>query len=305
MEKFVRKLKDKKTGAFLRIQSAALAEIHKYMEEKGVLQLTPVIISTITDPLSHDVFDARIEYYGQKLALTKSMILHKQLSLIGDIDAIYIVSPNIRLETKDKKHSGRHLIEFSQVDFEIKGATKEKIFVFVESMIKRIVTAVKKDCSDELELLGREIKTPAIPFKKYSSYELKEKYGKDFEKTISESSREPFWILDFDREFYDKEDPKRPGHFLNYDLVYPEGFGEGLSGGEREYEYERIIKRMKEDGLDLSLYAPYLEVAKKGLLRPSAGAGIGVERLVRYLGGAEDISETALFAKTPGEKILF
>ena len=47
----------------------------------------------------------------------------------------------------------------------------------------------------------------------------------------------PFWVICHKREFYDKEDPERPGHYLNYDLIWPEGFGEALSG-----EYLKIAK---------------------------------------------------------------
>lgn len=66
------------------------------------------------------------------------------------------------------------------------------------------------------------------------------------------------------------------------DLIYPEGYGEALSGGEREYEYERIIKRIAEKNLDINDYAPYLEIARRGFY-PSAGFGIGIERLIRFV----------------------
>jgi len=41
-------------------------------------------------------------------------------------------------------------------------------------------------------------------------------------------------------------------------------------------------------------------VAKAPLLRPSAGAGIGVERLVRYMVGAKHIAEVQPFPRIPG-----
>ncbi|ASJ06545.1 hypothetical protein A3L08_03985 [Thermococcus pacificus] len=47
-------------------------------------------------------------------------------------------------------------------------------------------------------------------------------------------------------------------------------------------------------------FKPYLEVAKAGLLRPSAGAGIGVERLVRYIMGAKHIAEIQPFSRILG-----
>jgi asparaginyl-tRNA synthetase len=111
---------------------------------------------------------------------------------------------------------------------------------------------------------------------------------------------EPFWVTDIEREFYDREDPERPGHFRNYDLYLPEGYGEVSSGGEREWEYEVIVRKMKKAGISLEAFRPYLEVAKAGLLKPSAGAGIGVERLIRYMVGAKHIAEVQAFPRIPG-----
>jgi asparaginyl-tRNA synthetase len=141
-----------------------------------------------------------------------------------------------------------------------------------------------------LEVLGRELKVPSKPFKIYRYSEILEKFGSDG--ALSAKEKEPFWIVDIKREFYDKEDENNTDHFLNYDLILPEGYGEVLSGGEREHKYERIIKRMKElekDGRDYLTFKNYLEVAKMGLLKPSAGGGIGVERLLRFLCGKRHI----------------
>ena len=75
------------------------------------------------------------------------------------------------------------------------------------------------------------------------------------------------------REFYDREDPARPGTLVDMDLLYPEGFCEALSGGEREHTRERILKRMARMGLTLGDSELYLEFAARGL-PPSAGFGI-------------------------------
>ena len=85
------------------------------------------------------------------------------------------------------------------------------------------------------------------------------------------------------------------------DLIYPEGYGEALSGGEREYKIKRIKKRMKIKGKRYSDFKEYLEIAKKGLPK-SAGFGIGIERLTRYICGLKKIEETSLFPKIPGKK---
>lgn len=301
----VEKLTSKETDAIIRIQTTVLKAMHDFMYKKRVLQLMPVILSPITDPLSHDVYDGAIKCYDQTLQLTKSMILHKQISLLSkDRVAIYIVSPNIRLEIESKGKTGRHLFEFSQVDYELKDMTMREAMDFTEEMFVHVIGFVKSDCWKELEILGRELAVPKRPFKIYDSATAKEKLGPDFETILSKREEQIFWLINHDREFYDKEDPKNPGSFLNYDIIYPEGFGEGLSGAEREYEYDRIIYRMKRNGTNPESFKPYLKLVKMGLIPKTAGAGFGVERLVRYLCGKGRIEDVVCFPRIPGEKVF-
>ncbi|MFH1440205.1 MAG: asparagine synthetase A [Candidatus Woesearchaeota archaeon] len=310
IHKIAEKINSKDMDAILWVQSCAMKAVHDFMHSKKVLQLMPVMISTITDPLCHSVYDAKIDYCGQELSLTKSMILHKQMALMSPIrKAIYIISPNIRLEKEECRDSGRHLIEFSQVDFEFKDAKKEDIKDFMEDMIIHVITRVKDECKEELKALGRvgdkELVVPSKPFKRISTKDAEARFGKDYEKILSEEASEPFWLTDHEREFYDKECEFTKRVYRNYDLIYPEGFGEGLSGGEREHEYEVILERMKRAGTSKESYKEYLELAKYGLLPKTAGGGFGVERMVRFLCGKKDIADVSLFAKKPGEIVVF
>lgn len=294
----------------LRIQTTVLKEMVNFMIDRGFIQLLPVITSKVTDPLGPDpgssvVAIPRIRYYDEELVLTQSMILHKQLAVARGLERIFIMSPNVRLEDKRRRNTGKHLFEFTQMDFEIAGAEMKDIFSLVEDLIIHIIKTVKSENKEELEELGREIRVPQKPFPVYTTHELEERYGKDWEINASADHREPFWAVCFKREFYDREDPENPGHFRNYDLIYPEGFGEALSGGEREWRYERITERIRRDGLDERFFSPYLEVARQGILIPSAGAGIGVERLIRFLSGKKHVGDVQLFRRVPGEPIMF
>ena len=302
-------LKRKDFLYILKIQTTAVRTIEDFMVEQGFIQLMPVITSKLTDPLGPDpgssvVALPKIKYYDQELVLTQSMILHKQLALITGVEKIFIFSPNIRLENKIRKSTGKHLFEFTQMDFEIAYATMEDVISLVEDLIIEVFKTVKRERKEELEKLNRELKIPGKPFKIYTTHELEEVYGKDWEIPASKAEKYPFWVICHKREFYDKEDPDRPGHYLNYDLVYPEGYGEALSGGEREWKYERIISRIRKDGLDERMYKSYLEIAKKGLLIPSAGGGLGVERLIRFLTGKKHIGDIQVFRRIPGEEVI-
>lgn len=309
--KTIEHLSRKELGAILRIQTTLTRAIDEYMYQQGFIKLMPLITSKFTDPLGPDPGSSVIktpsfEYYEQKIVLTQSMILHKQLavSLISGVEKIYIFSPNVRLERKERFSTGKHLFEFTQMDFEIAHGKMEDVFKLVEDLVVYTLKEIKEKHEKDLALLKRNIEIPERPFKVYTTHELEERYGKDWELKASLDAREPFWAVCHKREFYDKEDPKRPGHYLNYDLIWPEGYGEALSGGEREHEYEVIIKKIRRDGLDEKPYEDYLEIAKEGLLKPSAGAGIGIERFVRFVTGRKHIYEVQPFIRTPGIPVV-
>jgi len=303
MEKAVAHITRKEMKDILRIQSAVLKSLRDFMWKEGIVELMPVMLSPFTDPLNHPVYDSSVEYEGQRLQLTKSMILHKQLSMMrDDLEGIYIVSPNIRLEIGTTGKSGRHLLEFSQVDIELR--TDCKGFLrFLERLYIEIFGFAMAECFESFEKLWRDITMPKAPFKVYETSELKTQYGADWEHEISIREKQPFWVMDHYREFYDKEDPVSRKH-INYDLIYPEGFGEGLSGAERETDYNIIVRKMAERKTEPASYKAYLNIARKGALRPTAGGGFGVERLVRYLTGKREIREVCMFPRVPGERIV-
>jgi len=254
-------LSESKIKEVLKIQSEIRKILGDELRKKGFIEISPVIISPITDPLNHPTAPATIKCYGRKYHLTQSMIFHKQLSL-RTLDKIFIFSPNIRLEPLDRKDTGRHLFEFTQLDLEIKNASREDIMKLCEELLVSVIKSVKKNCKKELKTLGRKIKTPKKPFKQIKYEHAFQQFGKNFEIIISKNSQTPTWIIDIPlkkREFYDKEDPENPGYLRDMDLIYPEGFGEALSGGEREYHYEKIKTRIRKKGQRLSQFRQYLK----------------------------------------------
>ena len=306
MEAAVSHIRSSKHRHVLRVQSVALKAVHDYMFDNGVVQAMPIILSPETDPLNHPHFEARVEYYGQKLNLTSSMILHKQLSLLNDgIDSIYFMSPNVRLEKAELKDTGRHLFEFTQVDIEFRDKTKGDFIRFIDGMIAEVYASVIRRCPEDIRALHRELSIPKMPLKVHESEDLKREYGDAFEKVASEKAKDPFWILNFRREFYDREDKDTRGYFHNYDVFWPEGYGEALSGGDREFEHDEIVRKMHERKTDMRKYHTYLKISSQGLIPRTVGGGLGIERMVRFLTGQKHIRDVSMFPRVPGEPIAF
>lgn len=295
---------DKRKLATLKIQTGILEVMVKKLLDKGFCWILPVILSKTTDPLWPDPDfsiekKVEVEIYGEKVVAMQSMIVHKRILVSLGPEKIFILSPNIRIEKRERAATGKHLYEFTQLEVEIAYAKLHDILRLYEELITDSIKYVKKNLSSELKILGRDLKTPEPPFKIYKRRELEERYGKNWSNVIAKHIRDPVWITDIPREFYDYEDPET-GEWRNYDLILPEGFGEVISGAEREYEYEKLVMKLERDGIDKSKYKLLMDLAKNGLLKPSAGAGLGIERFVAYVAGARHVAEVQPFPRIPG-----
>ncbi|MFA5995070.1 MAG: amino acid--tRNA ligase-related protein [Patescibacteria group bacterium] len=62
---------------------------------------------------------------------------------------------------------------------------------------------------------------------------------------------------------------------------------------------------MDERHMDKSAYEIYLDLAKEKLIPQTAGAGFGLQRLLRYLTGIRTMEQVVLFPRSPREPIIF
>ncbi|MBD3192142.1 MAG: hypothetical protein GF308_15975 [Candidatus Heimdallarchaeota archaeon] len=308
-------LRSEKMKAVLRIQNRIFAATRIFFEKEGFYELRPPIIAPATDPGIRGATTGEFDFYGKTYKLTTSMILYKQMAICS-LEKIYAFAPNVRLESPEAQRTGRHLAEFCQIDVEQAFANYTEAMSLGEKLLITIIEEVKKHCKEELALLKRKIFVPKRPFIKMTHNKaierLQELGFKDLqanqeipweaEKRLSEEFDQPFWITDYpygSRGFYDQQNPENPDYLKDFDLLYPRGFGEAISGSEREFHYETVKRKMQEQGLSLTEYNWYLEMLQRGV-PPSAGFGLGMERLTRYLCGLEKIWEAAAFPKVPG-----
>ncbi|MEM2025451.1 MAG: asparagine synthetase A [Desulfurococcaceae archaeon] len=293
--------------------------MRRYLVKHGFIELPSVIVGYASDPGLRGASKISVDLYGKRLELQSSMIMYKQL-YASVFDKVFYAARNLRLEPPENAHTGRHLTEFTQIDVECANVKRDDATKLAESIIYR---SVKWILSNHIEILDgreaerveREISKPPYPRLTYEEALLKVKalglearYGEELsfraEVAVADSYGSPVWIESFpveSRGFYYLEDATRPGHNIDYNLLMPSGHGEVLDGGCREYRYEylykRIVDRHKENP---TKYEWFLELAKAGLIRPTCGWGIGVERLVKYLQGLKHIAYATPHPRIPG-----
>lgn len=304
-----------RTQAVLKVQQALVAGARALLTSEDAVEMFQPLIGPVTDPGARGAKPVDVDYYGHRYKLMASAILYKQASLVA-FDKVFFIAPNVRLEPLETSTTRRHLAEFHQIDVEFASASRDDAMALAERVVRQAVRSVLATEADALRVVGRD---PAQletlveqPFEVSTHGEVLDRLGYPHdhgteidwqaEELISGTAVAPFFITDYpkgSRGFYDKEDPERPSTLMSFDLIAPESCGEICSGSEREFEYAKIVTRMRETGENPAKYRWYLDIVRQGI-PPSAGFGIGLERLTRWVAGLDSVWQANAFPKVPG-----
>ncbi len=309
-----RSIRTPRARAILRIQHEAARAIRQFLDEAGFVELLAPIIGPVTDPGIRGAAAVPIKFNGEVFTLMTSMILYKQM-VMATLPRIYSFSPCVRLEPTASRGTGRHLAEFYQVDLEVARASCEQVMDVGDALLVQVLQAVRKECEPQLELLGRTLPLFSGSFPRVTFAEVVEMLRDEgivldsrrelpwkAEQILSQRFETPFWITEYptgSRGFYYLTDPERPSLLRSFDFILPEGYGEIASGGEREHTLKGVIGKMHRTREKPAKYKWYIDMLREGI-PPSAGFGIGLERLTRYLCGVPHIWECSPFPKVPG-----
>jgi len=306
-------LRSRKMTAILKIRSTAIGAIHEYFRKEGFYEYQSPILQSVQCEGGSSLF--KVDYFEQDgVFLAQTWQLYAEPAIFS-LGKIYTVAPSFRAE---KSKTSRHLTEYWHAEMEGTWIDFEQLQDYGEGLIKHVIKTVLEKHKEDLEILKRDIKPleTAIskPFYRMTYTEvlklLKEKadmeveWGKDL-RTIEEDKlsrlHDTFTIVTrypkVVKAFYMKEDPKDPKVVLGFDCIGPEGYGEIIGASEREPDLEKIKQRLQDDGEDPKHYEFYLDTRRYGSV-PHAGFGMGVERLVAYITGVDNIKDTIPFPRT-------
>lgn len=116
---------------------------------------------------------------------------------------------------------------------------------------------------------------------------------------VEKEFQAPVILTDYPREikaFYMKQ--SEDGKTVRaMDVLFP-GIGEIIGGSQREENYDRLLQRIDEVGIEHENVWWYLETRQFGSV-PHSGFGLGFERLVLFVTGMGNIRDVIPFPRTP------
>ncbi|MBW1721153.1 MAG: asparagine--tRNA ligase [Deltaproteobacteria bacterium] len=267
--------------------------------------------------------DFQQDFFSAPANLTVSGQLEAEVYALA-LGDVYTFGPTFRAENSN---TSRHLAEFWMVEPEMAFCELDGNIELAVSLLKHIFRDVLERCPEDMAFFNRFIDpttletlegivakdfdvityTEAVDLlgKAKVKFEFPVFWGCDLQ---SEHERylcekvfnRPIVLIDYPKEikaFYMKLNPD--GKTVRaMDVLVPK-IGEIIGGSQREDDYDTLLERIKEAGLNPDDYWWYLDLRKFGTA-PHSGFGLGFERLIQFVTGMANIRDVIPFPRTPG-----
>ena len=158
------------------------------------------------------------------------------------------------------------------------------------------------DAREERSELQEQIANIPDHIKLAAGFEWGSDLGGSDETIISRLHDRPVFVTHYPKgckAFYMRSDRDDDRVYECFDLLASQGFGEIIGGSAREEDYDRLLARLKHEGLPQEEYEWYLDLRRFGSV-PHGGFGLGLERTVAWICGLKHIRETIPFPRMMG-----
>jgi len=263
------------------------------------------------------------DFFGSEANLTVSGQLQAETGAMA-LSRVYTFGPTFRAENSN---TARHLAEFWMIEPEVAFNELEENMELAEDFLRYCVRYIFEHCADDLAFLNKMYDNELLsrlefvinnPFKRITyteAIEILQNSGHAFEFPVnwgldlqSEHERflvekhfmSPVIVTDYPKSikaFYMRmnDDGKT---VRAMDILFP-GIGEVVGGSQREERYDKLLERVKEQGIHEEDLWWYLELRKFGTA-PHSGFGLGFERMMLFVTGMGNIRDVILSPRTPG-----
>ncbi|MFS0614750.1 asparagine--tRNA ligase [Lederbergia ruris] len=303
-------LRSRRQHAVMKIRNEIIRATYEFFNSHGFVKIDPPILTGSAPEGTTELFHTK--YFDEDAFLSQSGQLYMEAAAMA-LGKVFSFGPTFRAE---KSKTRRHLIEFWMIEPEMAFYNFEDSLKVQEEYVAFIVQSVLKNCSLELERLGRDttkLEKVVAPFPRITYDDAIEflheqgfddiQWGDDFgaphETAIADHFDQPVFITKYPtkiKPFYMQPDPANDELVLCADMIAPEGYGEIIGGSERIHDFELMKKRMEEHQLPLEAYEWYLDISRYGSV-PHSGFGLGLERTVAWIAGVEHVRETIPFPR--------
>jgi len=317
--------------------------IHKFFDERGFFYIHPPLITSSdaegagetfqlttlpldSIPLENGNVDYGADFFRQKAFLSVSAQLETEPLALA-LGKVYTFGPIFRADPSDTRI---HAAEFWMIEPEMAFYDLDDNISLMEEFVKYTAEYLREKCPAELEFFGKFYEKNLAerydlvvnkPFARITyrealkildaeagRFENRAEWGRDLSSeherflagTVFES---PVFVTDYPasfKPFYMRQNDDGETVACT-DLLFP-AVGEIIGGSQREERFDLLSKRVRELEMDEAVYGWYLELRRWGSA-PHSGFGLGLERLLMYYTGIDNIRDVIPFPRTAGKMV--
>ncbi len=313
------------------LRSQLISAIRRFMESRGFVEVETPILQTIASGATAKPFVTRHNYLDRDLYLRIAPELYLKRLIVGGFPRVYEIGKNFRNEGIDRTHNP----EFTMIEFYVAYWDYKDLMDFTEELLeyvfKETLGTLKVKVGNSLidftppyrkvsyfdllkektgkdkdfflkDLEGIRELARDLEISHWDRLSHRKLIDKVFEKTVEKELIQPTFVVDFPRIL----SPLAKTHREDSDLV--ERFELIVNGWEIANAYtelndpqeqrERFLEQIKEkesgDEEAMAMDEDFITALEYGM-PPTAGEGIGIDRLVMLIAGTESIREVILF----------
>ena len=277
---------------------------NKFFFDRNFIFVEPPILH---EAIANKKSEIYVPLYNGKYSLSSSNALFMGM-YASEFNQVFTISKCFR----DERDTLNHLIEFDILEAEILDCTLDEMIqliqAYLEFVLNQLLDSSFINVSPELTTRITQLRDKFTPhimtYDDFMSSLFETDYDKcsdisDIDYLVSKHLREVVIIVDYPTRFATwTSKNKGNGKSIAMNILLPESYGELCEGCERINDVELLQNKIRLAKAEQIQW--YVDAIKK-IKTNRCGFGLGIDRLVRWIIGAEKISDTRFFPRVKSE----
>lgn len=276
----------------------------KFFFDRNFIFVEPPVLH---EAIANKKSEVYVPLYNGKYLLSSSNALFMGM-YASEFNKVFTISRCFR----DECDTLNHLVEFDILEVEILHCTMDDMIQLIQSYLKFILCQLLKSSSikasseltERIMKLKDEFAPHIMTYDDFVSNLSGDDYDNrmdisDIDYLVSKQLKEVVIIVDYPTRFATwTSKNKGNGKSIAMNILLPESYGELCEGCERTNDVELLQNKVRLAKVEPIQW--YVDSVKK-IKTDRCGFGLGIDRLVRWIIGADRISDTRFFPRVKSE----
>ena len=276
----------------------------KFFFDRNFIFVEPPVLH---EAIANKKSEIYVPLYNGKYSLSSSNALFMGM-YASEFNKVFTISRCFR----DECDTLNHLVEFDILEVEILHCTMDDMIQLIQSYLKFILCQLLKSSSikasseltERIMKLKDELAPHIMTYDDFVSNLSGDDYDNrmdisDIDYLVSKQLKEIVIIVDYPTRFATwTSKNKGNGKSIAMNILLPESYGELCEGCERTNDVELLQNKVRLAKVEPIQW--YVDSVKK-IKTDRCGFGLGIDRFVRWIIGADRISDTRFFPRVKTE----